>query len=264
LLRQALGFWLVSLLMFVPIAHAQDAEFEESEGETEIVELVGVDDFARESWYVQVAFSHAIDQKLQDKLDQNIDRAVSPPTELFIPDPNYARPGQPYGAPGMLISIGPVDVSNSNGADIRFGRRLSANLSVEAQLDYQKFDTEIGNWGPISIDTYGVTANLKLALLTGRIQPYALLGGGFMYADPDSPMPIQDILASRNSSDITKYEEIVDARDFGALMRFGGGVDVYFDENIYMMAETTFVSSQGEAVDDIKYLAFTLGVGYRF
>lgn len=264
MLRQALGFWLVSLLMFVPIAHAQDDEFEESEGETEIVELVGIDDFARESWYMQVAFSHASDRKLQDKLEQNIDRAVSPPPELFIPDPNYNRPGQPYGAPGLLISIGPVDVANSNGADVRFGRRLNSNLSVEAQFEYQKFDTEIDNWGPISVDTYGVTVNLKVSILTGRIQPYGLIGGGFMYANPDSPFPIEDILASRNSSDITKYTEIIDARDFGALMRLGAGVDVYLNEHVYMMAETTFVSSQGEAVDDIKYLAFTFGVGYRF
>ncbi|MEE3332462.1 MAG: outer membrane beta-barrel protein, partial [Myxococcota bacterium] len=261
MLRQALGFWLVSLLMFVPIAHAQDDEFEESEesdGESEIVELVGVDNFARESWYMQVAFSHASDRKLQDKLNQNADRAVSPPPELFIPDPNYARPGQPYGAPGLLISIGPVDVASSNGADVRFGRRLNSNLSVETQFEYQKFDTKIDNWGPVTVDTYGVTVNLKIALLTGRIQPYGLLGGGFMYAKPDAPFPIQNILASRNSSDITKYEEIVDARNFGALMRLGGGVDVYLNENIYMMAETTFVSSQGEDVDDIKYLAFTL------
>lgn len=269
MLRQALGFWFVSLLMFAPTAYAQDAEFDESGTEEsaeveEVIELQGVDDYVRESWYIQIAFAHAAERKLEDAITNNLDRAVAPPPSLFLPDPNSVNTGRPYGAPGQLISIGPVDVSSSNGVDIRAGRRLAANLAVEAQFEYQKFDTEIGNWGDISTDTYAFTINLKVPVLTGRVQPYALLGGGFMYANPDSPFPVEDILASRNSSDITKYKEIVNARNFGSLFRLGGGVDIYLNHNVYVTTEATWVTSQGNDVDDIKYLSFALGLGYRF
>ena len=286
MLRQALGFWLVSLLMFVPVVHAQDYQFDEADAsdaaeasdpaepseptessepsDEEIVELAGVDSFVRESWYIQVAFAHATDQKFEKKLEQNVNRAVAPPPSLFLPDPNFVTPGAPYGAPGQLIAIGPVDVTDSNGADIRFGRRLNPNFAVEFQLEYQKFEATIEEWARIETKTLAFTVNFKIPILTGRIQPYGLLGGGFIYAHPSEVFPIEDILPSRQSSDVTKYNEIVDARDFGGLFRMGAGVDYYFTDHVYAMAEATWVVSQGKDVDDIRYISYAVGLGYRF
>ena len=268
MLRQALGFGLVSLLMFVPVVHAQDDVFDEAEAsnasDEDIVELAGVDSYVRESWYIQVAFSHATDQKYERKLKQNIDRAVAPPPELFLIDPHPNLPQPPYAAPGQLISIGPVDVKDSNGVDLRLGRRLNPNVAVELQFEYQRFDATIEEWARIETQTLAVTVNLKLPILTGRVQPYGLLGGGFIYAHPSEVFPIEDILASRNSSDPTKYNEIVDARDFGALFRLGAGVDYYLTDHVYAMAEATWVVTQGKDVDDIRYISYSLGLGYRF
>lgn len=269
MLRQALGFWLVSLLMFVPVVHAQDDEFDKAEAsdasDDEIVELAGVDSYVRESWYIQVAFVHAADQKFERKLKQNIDRAVAPPPQLFIPDPNDANPNpNGYAAPGQLISIGPVDVMDSNGVDLRIGRRLNPNLAVELQVEYQKFDATIEEWARIETKTLAFTVNVKLPILTGRVQPYGLLGGGFIYAHPSDVYPIEDILASRNSSDPTKYNEIVEARDIGGLFRLGAGVDYYLNDHVYAMAEAAWVVSQGKDVDDIRYLSYSVGLGYRF
>jgi opacity protein-like surface antigen len=259
--------------MFVPVVHAQDDEFDEpggsdtadaAETEEELIELEGVDNYVRESWYIQGGFSRGSDLKFEDKIEQNIDRAVSPPPSVFLADPNFVNPGVDYGAPGLLISIGPVDVSDSNGFDFRVGRRLAPNVAIEAQLEYHNFKTSIEDWARIETKTYAFTINVKVPILTGRIQPYGLLGGGFIYADPNVAYPIEDIRPSRNSSDPSKYNEIVDARNFGGLFRFAGGVDAYINDNVYVMAEVGLVSSQGEDTDDIRYISYIFGVGYRF
>lgn len=233
-------------------------------------ELLGAEErerpFSRDGWYIQFGYAYGIERKLEDELNGNLDKAVIAPSSPFISNPNTNTPSPPrVGTPALFLSIGPADVSNSSGFGFRAGRRVLANVAVELQVEHMtNFQTEIADFGTIDMDTTALTGNLRLPILTGRIQPYALIGAGVMWASPDSAWPQQDIQPSRVSTNRTRYEDIVRANDAGVVLRLGGGVDVYVDEHVYLSSEFAWVASQGEAVNDVKYMSIGLGIGYRF
>ena len=101
-------------------------------------------------------------------------------------------------------------------------------------------------------------------MATGRVQPYALLGGGVGFVFRDNKFPRRQLLPSSVSSNPFRFEELVDVQDTGAVIRIGGGVDSYLTEHIYVSTEFTYVASQGEAFNDLRYWGVTAGVGYRF
>ena len=116
----------------------------------------------------------------------------------------------------------------------------------------------------INVDLLTFTVNLKVPILTGRIQPYALLGGGVGFVFRDNRFPRRQVLPSPISSNPTRFEEYVDVQNAGAVLRLGGGVDSYINEHVYVSTEFSYVASQGEAFNDLRYWGVTAGVGYRF
>ena len=264
MLREALGLCLASLLLCASASFAQDDELLDPE------ELLGAEErqnpYSRNGWYVQFGYAYGIDQNLEDELTNNLDKASIPPPQPFITNPNTVNPAPPLiGAPPILISIGPAEVSNSSGIDARIGRRMLANLSVELQLEYMSnFETEIVDFGTIDVSTTAFTVNLRLPILTGRIQPYALIGGGAIWANPDSAWPQEGLQPSRVTGDPARFRDLINADNVGAVLRLGGGIDAYLTEHVYLASEVAWVTSQGVDVSDIKYLSVGLSVGYRF
>lgn len=116
----------------------------------------------------------------------------------------------------------------------------------------------------INVDLLTFTVNLKVPFMTGRIQPYALLGGGVGFVFRDNRFPRRQVLPSALSSNPVRFVEYVDVQDVGAVFRIGGGVDTYLTEHIYLSTEFTYVASQGEAFNDLRYWGLTAGIGYRF
>ena len=116
----------------------------------------------------------------------------------------------------------------------------------------------------VNVDILTLSVNLKVPILTGRIQPYGLLGGGVGFVFRDNKFPRRQILPSAISSNPTRFEEYVHVQDAGAIIRVGGGVDSYINEHIYISTEAAYVVSQGEAFSDLSYWGVTAGVGYRF
>lgn len=277
MLREALALCLLaSLLLCSSAGFAEDeagTNAPDASDEPELLdpeELLGSEErenpFGRDGWYIQFGYAYGIDRKLEDQLNDKVGRAVIPPSSPFIDNPNTANPAPPQtAAPPLFISIGPAEVSNSSGFAFRAGRRVLANLAVEFQVEHMtNFQAEIVDWQTIDLSATTLTANLKLPILTGRFQPYALIGAGAMWIDKDGEWPQQGIEASRVSSNPSRFEDIVQADDAGIALRLGGGVDVYIDEHVFVSSEFAWVASQGEAVDDVKYMSFGLGVGYRF
>ena len=97
----------------------------------------------------------------------------------------------------------------------------------------------------MKLDILTFTADLKGYLLTGRIQPYALVGLGFMRVD----------------SEETAFFFAFDFTDFAT--RLGGGVDYYFTENIVFGLELGGVLPTGTLKDQDQF-TFSAGLHYRF
>jgi opacity protein-like surface antigen len=159
---------------------------------------------------------------------------------------------------------------DSPGVDIRGGYRFHPNFAIEGDLQYftgfdlnikkialngqnipipSSIDTKVG-----SIDTLAMTFNGKAYLLTGRIQPYGLLGLGFTRASFDP-----------NAKGVHSEDDFVFA------LRFGAGVDCYTTENIVVYLEASYLSphsdykfGKGDPGIGADINSLTLGVQYRF
>jgi opacity protein-like surface antigen len=144
----------------------------------------------------------------------------------------YDRPG-PYVGVGFAYGIenfglGKVEAANavklsvddSPGFDIRGGYRFHPNLAVEGDFQYfTGFDiSEKGGSKLATADTLAVTVNAKGYPLTGRFQPYGLLGLGFMRS---------------------YFEHGTNDSVFA--VRLGGGADFYATENIVVFVEGSYM-----------------------
>ena len=134
-----------------------------------------------------------------------------------------------------------VDVEEPLGANARVGYRFHPHVSAEAEVEWlSDADIDVDGGGTAgNFQTITSTANAKAFLLTGRVQPFALIGLGAMVAEAGG-----------------------DAEwDFAA--RFGLGGDIYITRNFYAALDVSYVLP----VDDVEKLDFVSigwGFGYRF
>jgi opacity protein-like surface antigen len=148
-------------------------------------------------------------------------------------------------------ALGRLHPGNSGGFQVNAGYRVIPNLALEARYEYySEFDTDSPRAPSNShINGYSVTANAKAFLLTGRWQPYVLVGLGYLSMEKDG---IVQQGGTKNDSD-----------DGGFAMRFGGGMEAYLTENISFGPEIAYVLPI--AADNINNLDFlTVGAGLRF
>lgn len=139
-----------------------------------------------------------------------------------------------------------INIEDSVGVNARVGYHALSWLSVEAQAEYlPKFEIDFGpDTGDLAVWLAG--ANLRLNLPTDLIQPYALLGGGYMGAD----------LSGAGTG----------GRDYdgnGGFGRVGGGVEFYFWPFLALDAGVTYVIPAGD-VQDLQFLSIHWGAIYRF
>lgn len=162
---------------------------------------------------------------------------------------DYGRSG-PYLGLGMGFgweqfdgTSGFSNFDNALGLDGWAGFRLSPYFAAEVQLEYlDRFNTSfMGS----KIDAYALTftGNLKGYLMTGPVQPFALVGLGFLRFKAEGSG--------------------IDDSETGSAIRFGGGVDLYDSPNVSFGATLSYVLALG-AVDGLDYLSLVLGFQYRF
>jgi opacity protein-like surface antigen len=169
--------------------------------------------------------------------------------------PDYAAVG-PYLGIGGNYAIqnfqdhGPGNVGNSAGFHVRGGYRVHPYVAVEALYEYfSEFDNDgrakFSNLDQTDhYDGWAVTANVKGYMLTGRWQPYALLGLGYV--------------------DINGHN-VVDKSGpgNGFEMRFGLGMDACITEHVAIGPEVAYVLPFDDA-NNMDLITVALGLRYKF
>ncbi|WP_447969573.1 outer membrane beta-barrel protein [Nitrospira sp. M1] len=167
---------------------------------------------------------------------------------------DFARKGFYIGAGGIYAiekfnRTGPLSFDDVAGFNLRAGYRLHPHIAIEAQgerttgFGVKQFKGDIETWT--------ATLNSKFFALTGRVQPYGLLGVGAMNATTDGFLVFADSNGrpSRNETDV--------------VFRYGGGVDFYLTENWVIDIEGAYVDPRGD-INFINYISVGGGLQYRF
>ena len=185
-------------------------------------------EFARRGWLIGVAGSYAI-ETFKDDAESDLQDGFGPTASL--------------------------SVDNSLGFNGRVGYRCHRWFSAEVEvewLDRFKTDASVAGFSNIQIDIEPivVTTNIKGYFLTGRYQPFLLVGGGVMTAEAklQSPAP-PGAPRSITENDFT--------------MRFGGGIDLYATKNVVVSLEVDYVLPVS-SLSDVDYISIGWGFQYRF
>ena len=129
---------------------------------------------------------------------------------------------------------------NNWGASVRAGYRILPRLGLEGMMEWHRFESN--DTSNDDFDTWTTTANARLYLTEGRIQPNILLGIGAMMR--------------RGVND-----SAWDANDLA--LRVGFGLDIYIYEGLAFIGQTDYVA----AVNNIKktnYFSAGMGLQYKF
>lgn len=130
-------------------------------------------------------------------------------------------------------------------AGYRFFRHLAAEAQIEWQGDQDvlnPFDGTVAG----SISRADATANLKAYLLTGRFQPYGVLGIGWGRFGCSAGCPSSESVN-------------------GFLARFGGGFDLYITQMIGVYAEAAYMQPAFDVQGvGVEYGTAGAGVVLRF
>jgi hypothetical protein len=178
------------------------------------------------------------------------DEEEEPEEDEGSPDDDANRTGPYLGLAGTwgvekFNDANNINIDDSIGFNARGGYRALSWLSAEVQGEWlAKWNVDFGaDSGDLEMHMLG--GNLRLNLPTGLIQPYALVGGGWMHADLSG--------ASAPSG----YE------GDGAFARIGGGMEFYPWPWLALDASVSYVIPTGD-VDNLQFLSITWGALYRF
>jgi opacity protein-like surface antigen len=147
--------------------------------------------------------------------------------------------------------IGSLGQDNPLGLGVHVGYRFHPHLAAEVdflwlssakvEITQNKDTADI-----VKVETLNLTGNIVGYILTGRIQPFVFAGGGLMHFDT------KDKLNLGISSEGDHFAG-----------RFGGGIDVYFNEHIVGVAKGGYVLPTGNA-DGLDFVFWSVGLEYRF
>ncbi len=176
--------------------------------------------------------------------------AAPAPAPEVVESVDYARTG-PYVGLGALYAVELFDdavantgvrTDNSFGFHLNGGWRLHPNIALELRYDWlNEFDLDKG-----FIDAWMLSGNVKGYILTGCVQPYALVGMGYLAANG----------SAGNNPGAAHVGD-----DFA--LRFGAGLDAYVTEHIALGPEIAYVLPTGDA-QDLDMFTISLGATYRF
>jgi hypothetical protein len=129
----------------------------------------------------------------------------------------------------------------SGGLSARAGIRTHPHMAGELVFDWvSPWSTEGGD-----LTSYLITGNVKFNFLTGRIQPYAILGIGVYIL-------VQDFDTGGSSTSVPPGG------------RFGAGIDYYIDEHVVVNFEGVYVPPLDSRADDFPYALLQGNLMYRF
>jgi opacity protein-like surface antigen len=140
-----------------------------------------------------------------------------------------------------------ADVEPSFGAIAQLGYRIHPHFSAEAEFEWlDSFNLSVAGEDLFEIETWIVTGNAKGYLLTGSIQPFALVGVGAMKVKEKDTVGAG---LSHSGTDLA--------------MRFGAGVDLYLTQRLVMDLGVDYVIPTGD-VKNFDYISVGFALQYRF
>jgi len=170
-------------------------------------------------------------------------------------DTDFTRPGGYIGFGGVYAVDGSairVEIENSMGLSTRLGYRFTPNLAFEGQFEWIDGFDIVADPGH-RLETWSLTGNLKGLLMTGRIQPFGILGMGALrtrFVDAGNGLP-------------SPFDTFSNVTRAGFAMRFGAGVEFYVSRNIVVSLDVGYVLPTG-SVQDLGYGSFAFGTLWRF
>jgi opacity protein-like surface antigen len=140
----------------------------------------------------------------------------------------------------------PIDLDPAYGFDVWGGYRFDENFAAELQLEYLN-GFKSASVAPLKLSFQGITwtANVKGYLLTGRWQPFALVGIGLQWAQ------FRESVFNINTT----------STSFAA--RLGGGLDFYITETLALNVNGAYIQSTDE-FEGADYGNLVIGAQYRF
>jgi opacity protein-like surface antigen len=149
-----------------------------------------------------------------------------------------------------ITNDGGAQNDDSFGADFRVGYRAHERAAAELQWEWtDRFDESIGGVTTREFrDNWTLTLNGKVFALTGRWQPYALVGFGLYHVNEEFE---------------TGPRADTDDHQNDGVGRFGVGVDLYGDETIAINLEAAYVKGFG-SLDDLDYVSFGWGFQFKY
>jgi len=180
---------------------------------------------------------------------------------------DYARTGWHVGGLGVVavptwqdtleaasVPTTGVGLSASGGIDLRGGYRLNARVALETGFEWiAAYRIEQSGVQVSQANNWMYYADAKVFILTGRTQPFLLLGMGAYHLDYVPP--------GRSPSVPADASFITDATAFAP--RIGGGLEFYFTEKIMLTSEINYVLGTGK-LHQRDRLGLSVGMFYRF
>ena len=153
------------------------------------------------------------------------------------------------GSLGVYVSEddigGNTDIDPAVGLNARLGYRLHPHVAAEGEFEWlSEADVEVGGSNAGTIEAWTFMAGLKVFALPDRLQPYLGLALGGMVAEAESGP--------------------LDNTESSFALRVGGGLDVYITRNIYGNFGISYVIPTDDMLDELDYVSFGWGLGYRF
>ena len=237
------------------------------------------ENYDRPGFYVALSASYARENFSDSSVVGLVDGEIQESLQGFrgtpVGDPDALPVPIPPGDPGLYtFSLDDIADGDTFGVSGRGGYRCHPYVSTELQFEsLGNFKAAIAendnitNEGidPADFDTprkfdhrlesLVFTTNVKGYFLTGRYQPFVLVGVGFMRMESkvrDAVGGLKPGLAPHVS------ERIVDLA-----MRYGGGLDFYLTSNVVVSAEVSYLMPTGK-LDNLDYYSIGLGLQYRF
>ncbi len=191
------------------------------------------DDYERVGWYGQLSGTYVLEVIDDGKEEEGVADATSPAPIDFE-----------------------FDSRHSGGIGFGFGRRCHERVSVEVDIDWMvggfegDFDSPTeGTLQKADYEFVAATVNAKGHLLTGRIQPYVLLGTGTLAISTETKTVSNGVKKNKETGNL--------------LVRGGGGVDFYVTRNWVLNVGADYLWSATN-LDYFDFFTFGVGVQHRW
>jgi len=247
-------------------------------------------DYAREGFYVGVGgvflypgdwdgdFSDSFEDKARDRATENAEAALD-----ALQDANVVDRRAVLDPSRVKINTSGVSLDELWGVGGVAGYRASPHLALELEGEWIADSNEssftideTGDRGRVEVkDLWTVTANARVYPLTGRIQPFGVVGLGVYHAEVDArgatvgntttavipdnpPVPVDEPIPADFSYDDSKTKT-------DGVLRAGLGLDVYVTPEVAIETKVDYVLPFTDTgLIDTDYLSVRLGVIYRF